>query len=155
SHVMVAEWWTREEVERTLIRLSNGAVVDAARLEDGAFATELAQAGVTPDPAATARRGKVLKVRQRVLTGAEILEERDWPGRYIPLVPVYGDEVNVEGRRHFRSLIRDAKDAQRMFNYWRTTSTELVALAPRVPFIGPKGSFTTDAEKWATINRES
>jgi hypothetical protein len=68
---------------------------------------------------------------------------------------VYGDEVNIEGRRHLRSLVRDAKDPQRMFNYWRTTSTELVALAPRAPFIGPKGAFKTDADKWATANTDN
>lgn len=155
SHVMVAEWWTREQADVVLIRLTNGTVVDETRLKDRGFAADLARAGVAVDEAHGPRQSRAWKVRQRILTGAETLEERDWPGRYIPIVPVYGDEVNVEGERHFRSLIRDAKDAQRMFNYWRTTSTELVALAPRVPFIGPKGSFTTDAEKWSMINRES
>jgi hypothetical protein len=45
----------------------------------------------------------------------------------------------VEGKRHFRSLIRDAKDPQRMFNYWRTTTTELVALAPKAPYHRQEG----------------
>ena len=90
-----------------------------------------------------------------MLTGAEVLEKNDWAGKYIPIVPVYGDEVNVEGKRHFRSLIRDAKDAQRMLNYWRTASTELTALAPRVPFIGRKGTFKSDARKWATVNSQN
>jgi hypothetical protein len=70
-------------------------------------------------------------------------------------MPVYGDEVMVDGKRYFRSLIRDAKDPQRMFNYWRTTTTELVALAPKAPFIGKKGTFKTDAAKWATANTQS
>ena len=42
-----------------------------------------------------------------------------------------------------------------MFNYWRTASTELVALAPKAPFIGAKGSFDTDAQKWANANTTS
>src|SRR6202008_3336806 len=50
---------------------------------------------------------------------------------------------------------RGATDPQRMFNYWRTTSTELVALAPKAPFIGRKGAFETDAAKWATANIQS
>jgi hypothetical protein len=49
------------------------------------------------------------------------------------------------GRAPPAGLVRDAKDPQRMFNYWRTTSTELVALAPKAPFIGRKGQFETDA----------
>lgn len=42
-----------------------------------------------------------------------------------------------------------------MFNYWRTASTELVALAPKAPYLGPKGAFNTDANKWATANNVS
>jgi hypothetical protein len=79
----------------------------------------------------------------------------EWAGKYIPIVPVYGSEVVLKGKRHFRSLIRGAKDAQRMFNYWRTTTTELVAMAPKTPFIGRKGAFETDAQKWATANTQS
>ena len=89
------------------------------------------------------------------MTGAEVLETNKWAGQFIPIVPVYGVEVNVEGRRHFRGLVRPAKDAQRMFNYWRTASTELVALAPKAPWIGRRGQFTTDAAKWATANVEN
>jgi hypothetical protein len=95
------------------------------------------------------------KVRQRLCSGADVLETNPWAGKYIPIIPVYGEDLNIEGRRHFRSLVRDAKDPQRMMNYWRTTSTELVALAPKTPFIGPVGSFATDAAKWATANTET
>jgi hypothetical protein len=95
------------------------------------------------------------KVTQRILSGADVLEEIDWPGKYIPIIPVYGEEVNVNGVRHFRGLVRDAKDIQRNFNFWRTMATEMVALAPKAPFIGKKGAFETDGEKWATVNTQS
>jgi hypothetical protein len=70
---------------------------------------------------------------------------------------VFGDEVNVEGKRYFQSLVRHAKDSQRMFNYWRTTATELVALAPKAPWIGPEIAFEVEgeAEKWASANTQS
>jgi len=42
-----------------------------------------------------------------------------------------------------------------MLNYWRTASTELTALAPRVPFLGRKGTFKSDARKWATVNSQN
>ena len=148
--VRVAEWWRREAVERTLLLLSNQEVLDAD-VYAGRKA-ELDALGVT---VAGERRAPSHRVRQYLITGAEVLEERSWAGRYIPIVPVWGEEVNVEGRRCLRSLVRDAKDPQRMFNYWRTTSTELVALAPKAPFIGPRGAFATDAAKWASANTES
>jgi hypothetical protein len=145
--ILVAEWWTREKVKRPILALSDGTVVEASFYK--AKKDEYDAAGIT---VMGQRDAMTHKVRQRVLTGAEVLEDNEWGGKYIPVVPVYGDEVNVEGKRYFRSLIRDAKDAQRMFNYWRTASTELVALAPRVPFIGPVGAFKTEAKKWATAN---
>ena len=156
--VQIAEFWKREEV------IKNAIAVDLG-MEDGSdivvmFEDEfekncdmiLAAGGqVVGRP----RPVRCYKVKQHILSGAETLESNDWAGSYIPIVPVYGDEVNVEGRRYFRSLIRDAKDAARMFNYWRTTATEVVALAPRAPYIGRKGAFNSDASKWATANSSS
>lgn len=151
DQVMVAEYWTRDETVRRIVALSNGEVVDLDVFEANRPLFEARQAHVIGAPRAVRSH----KVTQRLLTGCEVLETVDWAGKYIPIVPVYGDEVNLEGKRHFRSLVRDAKDPQRMVNYWRTTATELVALAPKAPFIGPKGAFATDAGKWETANSAS
>jgi hypothetical protein len=150
EHVMVAEWWTRTEALRQILLLTDGNVVDAQVYEQNLDVFEAVGVAVAGD-----RAVKSHKITHRLMTGAEVLETTPWPGRYIPLVPVYGEEVNVEGKRYFRSLIRDAMDAQRMFNYWRTASTELVALAPKAPFLGPELAFEgKDARKWETANTE-
>lgn len=47
-----------------------------------------------------------MKVTQRLIDGVKVLETNQWTGRYIPIVPVYGDEVVVEGERTFLSLVR-------------------------------------------------
>jgi hypothetical protein len=95
------------------------------------------------------------KVVQRIMSGAEVLETVEWAGRYIPIVPVYGSEVNLKGKRHFRSMIRGAKDSQRMRNYWRTTTTELVALQGKAPYMGRKGAFETDAPEVGDANTQN
>ncbi len=151
--VIVAEWWRREVVETEIVRLSNGMTLSKDEIEKNPDLQTGLETGVFQ--IVDTRKSKTHKVTQVIMTGADIIEVNDWPGRYIPIVPVYGDEIVVEGKRYFRSLIHNAKDAQRMFNYWRTTSTELVALAPRVPFIGPKDAFVSDADRWATSNSES
>lgn len=151
DRVSVAEYWRRERVMRTILALSDGQVV-----EEGVYAAQKAMfdaLGVTPVGQPRAVAGH--KVTQRIVSGAQVLETVDWAGRFIPIVPVYGEELMIDGRRRLRSLVRDAKDPQRMFNYWRTTSTELVALAPKAPFIGRKGAFETDSAKWATANVQS
>ncbi len=147
--VRLAEYWVRDEITRTLLRLSSGEVM----YEDDFSPNQefFAQAGITVE---ADRQVPSHKVVQHLITGAEVLETTEWVGRYIPIVPVYGDEVNVEGRRYFQSLIHFAKDSQRMYNYWRTAATELVALAPKAPFIGPEGAFDDDP-RWATANTQS
>ncbi|WP_293907423.1 portal protein, partial [Phenylobacterium sp.] len=151
DRVKVAEYWRRERETRTILALSDGRVVEEAtyRAQKAIFDA----LGVKP--VGRPRQAASHKVTQRIVSGAAVLETVDWAGRFIPIVPVYGEELMVDGRRRLSSLVRDAKDPQRMFNYWRTTSTELVALAPKAPFIGRKGAFETDSDKWATANTQS
>jgi len=151
GQVRLVEFWRREAVERSLITLSDGQEMEAEVFE--ARRPFLEAAGLAP--VGPPRTAPGVRVVQRILSGAAVLETVDWPGRFIPLVPVYGEEIRVDGRRRLRGLVRDARDAQRMFNYWRTTSTELVALAPKAPFIGRKGAFDTDQAKWASANSQT
>lgn len=150
DEIRVAEDWIREEVDAKLVKLSDGMVMFESQYLKIKEILDIQGITVVGD-----RPTKTKKVTQRIITGAEVLETNKWAGRYIPIVPVYGDEVMIEGERHFLSLVRFAKDPQQMFNYWRTASTELVALAPKTPFIGPRGAFNTDADKWNTANTVS
>lgn len=148
--VRIAEYWLREEVAKTLLRLSDGQTMYEEvylKHKEVFDASDIIVEGDRPTIGH--------KVIQRLMTGAEILETTEWKGRYIPIIPVYGEEVNLEGRRYFRSLIRDARDSQQMYNYWRTAATELVALAPKAPWIGEEGTFDPDQEKWQTANTKS
>lgn len=147
--VRTAEYWRVDYQQKELLLLSNGATVYADAF-DQALA---AQMGIQ-----VMRQRKVScpAIKQYVMTGQEFAgDPTDWLGKWIPIVPVLGEEINIEGKRHLMGLIRHAKDPQRMFNYWRTASTELVALAPKAPFIGPAGAFDTDSAKWSTANQKS
>ena len=69
------------------------------------------------------------------MSGAEILDgPREYPGDYIPVIAVVGEELHLEERVVRNSVIRFAKDAQRMYNYWRSAQTELIALQPKAPY---------------------
>ena len=148
--VRVADYWKRTQVDRPIVLLSNGEIVDEEVYGENKDYFDIQGIQVENE-----RTVKSWKVKRYTLSGKEVLEEIDWPGMYIPIIPVYGEENWVDGKRYFKSLIRDAKDPQRIYNYWRTASTELVALAPKAPFIGPVGSFDEDGDKWATANTES
>ena len=170
--VRVAEYWRRTEKKRTLCQLSSGQVtrkdmlpqiaraaaetmqIDVEGLSDDELVEgylSMSQCGVGREREATYH-----EVKRYMISGAEVLEEDEWPGSHIPICPVWGEEVMVDGRRHFRSMVRDAKDPQAMFNFWRTATTEVTALAPRTPFIGPQG-FVPEGQsgKWETANSRS
>lgn len=86
--------------------------------------------------------------------GGGILETRDWAGKYIPIIPIVGKEVNIEGKITILSLTRIAKDAQRLFNYWQSLTTEMIALQPKVPFIDAAGQFEGH-EEWKTAHQKN
>lgn len=172
----IAEYWRREEVKAWVAMLSNG---EPQTFDEEPEEGQVVQEGVpvpdpmTGEPVVDPMTGEPLwqeepvvvlavretyrhKVTQYIVSGKQVLETNEWPGKYIPVVPVYGEDFFYEGRRRFVSLVRPAMDAQRMKNYWRSTSTELVALAPRAPWVGHEGAFQgDDADKWATANSDN
>lgn len=149
--VRVAEYWKRDKVKDVIYQLSTGENIRKAQYEENLELFQGAGIEIVDE-----REIESFKVKCYKMNGKEILngEGEDWPGIYIPIIPVYGEELNIEGKRIIQSLIRQAKDSQQNFNYWRSAATELVALAPKAPFIGPKGFAKSDAN-WDTANVEN
>lgn len=168
ERAVIAEYWCRKEVTSYAVMLSTGEVVQADEMPEmqSVYSEGMPQldpmtgeqVGWLQEPVLVmaVRPIKSHKVTQYIMNGKEILETVDWPGKYIPIIPVYGEDFVADGKRWFSGAIRAAKDAQRMKNYWRSTTTELVALAPKAPWVGPETAFQgEDAEKWETANSES
>lgn len=150
----IAEFWHATDEPETLLMLSDGSVLTKAEFEKPHPDIGIPLKDILSDLGITVSRERKSSKRviKQYICGSEIIETNDWAGKYIPVVPVFGDEVFYEGKRYLKSLIRDGKDAQRNFNYWRSAATEAVALGPKTPFIGPEGAFDTDADKWNTAN---
>ena len=117
-------------------------------------------AGTPEDKALKAHFAKPLKSRESdrpvvkycKINGYEILEQREWAGKWIPVIRIVGNEFEVDGRLYVSGLVRNAKDAQRMYNYWVSQEAEMLALAPKAPFIGYGGQFEGYEDKWKTAN---
>jgi len=92
------------------------------------------------------------KIKWCKTNGYEMLQESDWAGSYIPVIRVIGNEFEVDGQIYISGLVRNAKDAQRMYNYWVSQETEMLALAPKAPFIGYGGQFEGYEMQWKTAN---
>ena len=101
------------------------------------------------------RQVRSYKIMWYKITGSEILEKEEWPGKHIPIIEVEGDKINVGGKIYKRSLIRDAKDPQSMYNFWITAMTEKVALAPKAPFLVTPGEIKGYEEEWKRANEDN
>ncbi|NDD55557.1 hypothetical protein EBZ39_17110, partial [bacterium] len=134
---------------KTLVMLSDGT----SAFEDDLPSPEtLALSNIT----ILDRRPSYKKVvRWCKLTGMEVLEESTWAGKFIPVVPVYGQVLVLEGKRKKYGLVRMAKDAQRMYNYWQTSMTESVALAPKAKWLIAEGQDEGHENEWAQANIKS
>lgn len=168
EQIVVTEWWLREPDPHTIVKLSNGQVwredelpqlakriLEAAALDpdegsdDEAVRAVLAGSGVEIQQNRKVQGHKIVK---RLMSGDGELDRYEWPGRFIPICPVWGDEVIVDQERHLISMIRDAKDPQTMLNYWRSTTTEAVTMVPKAPYFLDENTLPTDPTergKWA------
>ena len=97
--------------------------------------------------------GTEYKVLWRYMSGAEILEETEFPSCHIPLVPVIGNELWVEGKRYLAGMTRRMMEAQRAYNYERSAWVEAVALQPKAPMIAAAEAVEGHENEWARANK--
>jgi len=136
----IAEYFYTEYKTETLCLLSTGEVVSEE------YCTEKNVEYVSK------RVAQVPVIKWCKTNGFNILEETTWLGQHIPIIPVYGDSYIVDGKLYIESAIRHAKDSQRMYNYWATAETEIIALAPKAPWIGVQGQFEGLEDLWRQAN---
>ena len=92
-------------------------------------------------------------VKAYTLSCYEILEETTWPGKYIPIVKVVGENFWVGGQKAQFGAIRMAKDPQRQYNYAVSKETEMIDMAPKNSFVIADKQLGNHSEKWANANR--
>jgi hypothetical protein len=144
DHVRLAEYWVVETEKKTIYSVDDG---------NGGFQTvEELPEGVE---ASKEREIDVKTIKWYLLTASDIIDSGEFPAENIPIIPVVGREIIVEGRKHFISLTRNAKDPQRMLDYWKSAETEAIALAPKAPYIAAAGQIEGYESIWAASNRKN
>jgi hypothetical protein len=143
--VRIAEYYYIE-YEKATLHLYPGNIT---AFEGSPEAKQMKQMGIKP---IRTRQVDAKRVKWCKTNGYEMLEENDWAGKYIPIVRVVGNEFEVDGKLYVSGLVRNAKDAQRMYNYWTSQEAEMLALAPKAPFIGYGGQFEGYEMQWKTAN---
>jgi len=143
--IRIAEYFYIKHDKATLLMFQGGMTA----FEGSPEAKDMQRMGLTPVRKRQADRRRVMWMKTN---GYEVLEEREWAGRFIPVIRVVGNEFQVDGRIFISGIVRNAKDAQRMYNYWTSQEAEMLALAPKAPFIGYGGQFEGYEYQWKTAN---
>ena len=146
--IRIAEYFYIDHKDDTLYLFPGNQTVFKGSPEDKA----LREMGLQPLRERKVDRKRVMWMKTN---GFEVLEEREWAGNYIPVVRVIGNEFQVDGRTFISGIVRNAKDAQRMYNYWTSQEAEMLALAPKAPFIGYGGQFEGYELQWKTANTQN
>jgi hypothetical protein len=146
DNIRIAEYFYIEDEEVEIVLLSNGMAIPAKDLEE--FADQLPP-GLT---VIKERKTQVPKVKWCKMNCIEVLEEKEWAGKYIPIIPVYGEEMEVDGEVIRTGMVYPAKDAQRAYNYAASAFIERVSLAPKAPYIAANGQIENNRQEWESAN---
>lgn len=147
--IRLAEYFWTERKAIKLCLLSDGTSVEESELPPQEV---LDESGIT---IVDKRDSYKKQIKWCKLTAMQVLEEGEWAGKYIPIVPVYGQETVVEAKKKRFGLVRMAKDPQRMYNFWQTSLTESVALAPKAKWLLAEGQDEGHENEWAQANIKS
>src|SRR6202012_2269300 len=145
--IRLAEYFRIRLIPDTLYMMADGQgmlksdprfVISAAQYQDGKPVTRKTQ-----------RR----QVEWYRLNGMKVVERQVMGGKVIPVSRGVGNILDLNGRVSFRGLVADLMEANRMLNYWSTCETEVIALAPRAPYIVAEGQIDGHNE-WKDANQK-
>lgn len=144
--VLIAEYFEVIEEPKKLLLFQNGATMfEGDPTPEGVFA------GERP---IKERKSYKCKVIWRKINGQEVLEEKEFPSKYIPVVRAVGNQWEVDGKTYISGIVRNAKDSQRAYNAAQSAIMERVLLAPKTPWVAPAEAIQGYDSVWQTANTE-
>lgn len=145
--IRIAEYYKIRRVRDQLVRMPDGSTAWKSQMPPD-YWKEI-ESSLGPDDARESSRSVVCWYK---ITAMEVLDQRELPGRYIPVFPVYGKVEIIDGKRKLSGLVKNAMDPAKMYNFWRTAMTETVALAPKAKWVIAEGQDEGHENEWATAN---
>lgn len=150
--IRVAEYFCTSDKKDTLYALPDGTTAKKSHLQPEDI--KILDAGVKSGEIKS-REVKAKQINWYMIAGDQILDRKEWPGRYIPIVRVVGEEKEIDGKLDRKGHTRPMKDAQRMYNYNSSASIEYGALQTKTPFVGPAEAFEGYEQYWQNANTEN
>jgi hypothetical protein len=100
--------------------------------------------------------GKDTKVKFCKISGMEVLPdtETEWLDYCIPIFPVLGKQMIIQGKPQLFSVVRHQRGAQQMINYSKTRIAESLSVAPISPYMVARGQIAKGDKKWENLNTQ-
>lgn len=144
ERVRIASHYWKEPVKKKIGLRMDGKVIDLDKVPPAQWAALGIQ---------KAREVQTHKIMHAKMSGVDYLEEpKEWVGKHIPIVPVIGNEISVDGVIIRHGIVRFAKDPQRLYNYYRSAQAELIGTQPKAPYIGTVAMFEGLEGLWSKAN---
>lgn len=153
-----AEYFYCEYSDDMLYQLEDGTTILKSDLPEGASVDDkvLTVAGVSIGIAnERATKRKQWKWCKLIGGAEEPVEERPWPGSYLPIITVVGKELNVDGQIVRKGIVRDLKDTGRMVNYSYSAAVETLALQNKVPYLASVEAIEGFESIWGAANLDN
>lgn len=153
DHTMVCEWFRKVPHEDRLISFVGDKGV-RVEIRESKLPANAVRELLKRDDTIT-RRVVDWKIEWKLIIGEQIVEETDWPGKYIPLIRNVGEEYVIEGILDRKGHTRAMQDAQRMYNYNASGQVEFGALQSKTPWLAPAKAIEEQESMWNTANTEN
>lgn len=107
---------------------------------------------ILKDPLTKTRPVQRQQIEWYLIAGNEVIDSTIWPGKYIPIVRVVGEETCIDGILDRKGHTRYMKDSQRMLNYNASSQVEYVALQTKTPYVASAQAIEEYESMWNTAN---
>lgn len=151
DHTRVCEYFRKVPTADRLVSFinpNNGARVNLPRSR---MPKEIYRA-IMNEPLTKWRPLTTWEVQWYLIVGQRIVDKTIWPGQYIPLIRVLGEETVIDGVLDRKGHTRSMKDAQRMYNYNASAQVEFGALQTKTPWIVAAKAIEEYETMWNTAN---
>ena len=159
--VKAQEWYSDETIRRAEYFYCERKKDKAFLLSDGttALKSEI-DAGNALAPGVTVIQERDTEIKSwkwcKLVGGYDKpVDERDWLGKYLPIITVVGKELNVDGKVIRKGQVRDLKDTARMVNYAFSETVQTLALQNKVPYMAAAQAIEGYEDEWKNANKSN
>ena len=148
----IAEYWKVKKEQRKLLEVeSPEGIVAVFEDEIQDYKARFERTVVKRE-----RNSERRVVTQCMTNGLEVLEQNEWLGKWIPIIPVVGKELWVPSaggsKRQLMSLVRLAREPYMLYCYARTAQAETVGQTPKTKWLIEEGQIAGHEDEWANAN---